>query len=102
MIPRGPSWGAILRVNAKLAYAAFLGLLAWLGWQFTNPTLWALGALAIIIALSAAFLAITALAEIVGLVLRDREVAELERQGRVMKSDGLANTARLRERDMLR
>lgn len=92
--------GDIIVINAKLAYAVFLVLVAWVIWP-SSPEWWGFGFLAIIIMASAVVLAGKALIQAGQLILRDGKTRAYQRLGADPKTSDLASTDDLRRAGML-
>ena len=93
--------GTLTKVNAKILYGAFLGLVAYLCWP-TNPLWWGFGIITIVLGMEA----ITQLAGAIKLIFKLRTFEggqeEFMGRGKQVKSSALASQDFLTEKGVIK
>ncbi len=102
MIDGKPGFRAILRIN--MLFLLSIGVLgyAWMFWQWTSPVNWGAGLIAIISAMAGASLLISAIGEVISLVLHGRKLRRYKAQGGETRGDPMASENDLKQRGMVR
>ena len=102
MIDGKPGFRAVLRIN--MLFLTSIGVLgyAWMFWQWTSPVNWGAGLIAFISAMAGASFLISAIGEVIGLVLHGRKLRRYKAQGGATRGDPMATESELKKRGMTR